>query len=91
MATLATSLAPFVSRFTVDRTGLAGGFDVELTWTPDQSLPDPAAKPLPDAPPNSPGPSLFAALQEQLGLKLVSEKGPVSVLVVDHIEEPSAN
>lgn len=79
MSQLAASLAPFVNRFTIDKTGLAGGFDVELTWTPDQALP------------NTTGPSIFTALQEQLGLKLVSEKGPVAVLVVDHLEEPSAN
>jgi uncharacterized protein (TIGR03435 family) len=79
MATLATSLAPLVSGFTVDKTGLTGGFDIEMTWTPD------------DTALNSSGPSIFSALQDQLGLKFVSEKGPVSVLVVDHLEEPSAN
>ncbi len=82
MAQLAASLAPFVSRFTVDKTALAGGFDVELTWMPDGP---------PATAPDSPGPSIFTALQEQLGLKLVSEKGPVAVLVVDHLEPPSAN
>ena len=89
MAQLATSLAPFVGRFTVDHTGLTGGFDVELTWTPGQAFPNAAG--LPDPPPDSSGPSIFTALQEQLGLKLVSEKAPVAVLVVDHLEEPSAN
>ena len=88
MAALATSLAPFVSRFAVDKTGLTGGFDVELTWTPDQGISAPG---VPDAPPDSSGPSIFAALQDQLGLKLVSQKGPVAVLVVDNLEEPSAN
>lgn len=91
MSTLATSLAPFVSRFTVDNTGLTGGFDIELTWTPDPAFPNVGGAPSADAAPNSSGPSIFAALQEQLGLKLVSEKGPVAVLVVDHLEEPSAN
>ena len=91
MAQLATSLAPFANRFTIDKTGLPGGFDVELTWTPDQPPPNLAGSPLPDAPPTASGTSIFAALQEQLGLKLVSEKGPVAVLVVDHLEEPSAN
>jgi uncharacterized protein (TIGR03435 family) len=91
MTQLATSLAPFVSRFTVDKTGLTGGFDVELTWTPEQASSNIAGNALPDAAPGSSGPSIFAALQEQLGLKLVSEKGPVAVLVVDHLEEPSAN
>jgi uncharacterized protein (TIGR03435 family) len=91
MAQLATSLAPFANRFTIDKTGLPGGFDVELTWIPDQPSPNLAGSLPPDPPQNSSGPSIFAALQEQLGLKLVSEKGPVAVLVVDHLEEPSAN
>jgi uncharacterized protein (TIGR03435 family) len=75
MTQLATSLAPFVSRFTVDKTGLTGGFDVELTWSSDDSA----------------EPGIFTAIQEQLGLKLVSEKGPVNVMVVDRAEEPSGN
>jgi uncharacterized protein (TIGR03435 family) len=87
MEQLATSLAPLVSRFTVNQTGLTGGFDVELTWTPD-AVPSNAT---PDAASNSTGPSLLTALQEQLGLKFVSERGPVEVLVVDHLEEPSKN
>jgi len=89
MSTLATSLAPFVGRFTVDKTGLTGGFDVELTWAPDPAFLN-GSNPSAD-PPNPSGPSIFAALQEQLGLKLVSDKGPLAVLVVDHLEEPSAN
>lgn len=87
MAQLATSLAPFVSRFTIDKTGLAGAFDVELTWTPDEAPPaNPAAPPASEA-----GASIFTALQEQLGLKLLSEKGPVPVLVIDRLEPPSQN
>lgn len=76
---LATSLAAFTGRYAVDRTGLNGRFDIELTWTPDQAAAD------------SDGPSIFTALQEQLGLKLVPEKAPVEVLVVDHAEEPQTN
>lgn len=87
MAQLATSLAPFAARFTVDRTALTGSYDVELRWTPDQGFPDPAGNVTPDPS----GPSIFTALQEQLGLKLISDKGSVAVLVVDHLEEPSAN
>jgi uncharacterized protein (TIGR03435 family) len=79
MTQLATSLAPFVSRFTVDKTGLKGAFEVELTWTPDALQND------------SSGPSIFTALQEQLGLKLISEKGPVDVMVLDRAKEPSEN
>lgn len=86
MAQLATSLAPFVSRFTVDKTGLTGLFDVELTWTPEQPSLGAAGNDSPE-----PGLSIFSALQDQLGLKLVAEKGPVAVLVIDRLEEPSAN
>jgi uncharacterized protein (TIGR03435 family) len=64
---------------------------VELTWTPDQAPSNVAGDALPEVAPSSSGPSIFAALQEQLGLKLVSERGPVDVLVVDHLEEPSEN
>jgi uncharacterized protein (TIGR03435 family) len=70
MTQLAASLAPFVNRFTVDETGLEGGFDVELTWTPEQLSPNSEGNALPDASFNSPG-SIFSALQEQLGLKFV--------------------
>ena len=80
MSQLAASLAALVSRFTLDKTGLAGLFDVELQWTPDQAAADAAD-----------GPSIFRALQEQLALKLVTERGPVEMLVVDRVEEPSAN
>ena len=92
MTRLATSLAPFAGRFTIDKTGLAGSFDVELTWAPEQvqsgATTVGAAGP---AQSDSSGPSIFTAIQDQLGLKLVSEKGPVDVLVVDHAEEPSGN
>lgn len=91
MAQLATSLAPFAGRFTVDKTGLTGEFDVELTWTPDQVSPNIPSNTSPDAAADLSGPSIFGALQEQLGLKLISEKGAVTVLVIDHLEEPSAN
>jgi uncharacterized protein (TIGR03435 family) len=91
MTQLATSLAPFAGRFTVDRTGLKGGFDVELTWTPDQAPANPAGNGLAEGPANSSGPSIFTALGEQLGLKLVSDQGPVAVLVVDGVAEPSGN
>jgi uncharacterized protein (TIGR03435 family) len=84
MSQLATSLAPFVSRFTNDKTGLTGIFDVELTWTPEQNS-------LADATSDTSRPSIFTTLQEQLGLKLISEKGPVDVMVIDHLEEPSEN
>jgi uncharacterized protein (TIGR03435 family) len=81
---LAASLTGFLYGFTIDKTGLAGGFDVELTWTPDTPPSDGIQLNPGDA-------SIFAALQEQLGLKVVTERGPVEMLVVTRVEEPSGN
>ena len=68
-------------RAVIDRTGLAGGWDFELTFAP----PDLAA----DAAAERNIPSLFTALQEQLGLKLDATRGPAEVLVVDRVERPT--
>ena len=90
MAQIANALAMRVNRVVVDRTGLSGAYEVELEWTPDQlppGPPPPGAPPLPPIDPN--GPSIFTALQEQLGLKLESTKGPVDVLVIDSVEHPT--
>jgi uncharacterized protein (TIGR03435 family) len=67
----------------VDKTGLSGTFDMELMWTPDPTMLPPSVP----APPNpqSSGPSIFTALEEQLGLQLVSDRVSVDVLVVDHL------
>jgi uncharacterized protein (TIGR03435 family) len=73
----------------VDGTGLKGVFDFTLEWSPDETQ-----KMTPDevAAAGATGPSIFSALQEQLGLKLEGRKGPVEVLVVDHIEKaPTGN
>jgi uncharacterized protein (TIGR03435 family) len=69
-----------VNRHVVDRTGLAGPFDVELRWS--ETTLNPAA-------PTTEAPSFFAALQEQLGLRLRTARGPVEVLVIDSIERPT--
>jgi uncharacterized protein (TIGR03435 family) len=66
----------------VDKTGLTEKFDLNLTWTPDQG-----ASPARSAELNAV--SIFTALQEQLGLKLESTRGPVDVLVIDHVEQPT--
>jgi uncharacterized protein (TIGR03435 family) len=90
MVALAASLSTWVNRVVLDRTGLAGDFDLDLEWTPDrmpQGPPPPGAPPLPPIDPN--GPSLFTAVQEQLGLKLESTRGPVEVLVIDGAEQPT--
>lgn len=81
-----------LDRPVVDQTGLSGKYDFTLTWTPDESqfagmgirIPPPPNKA--DAPP-----SLFTAIQEQLGLKLKATKAPADVLVIDHVEKPSPN
>jgi uncharacterized protein (TIGR03435 family) len=85
-------LSQNVQRIVVDRTGLTGNYEIDLTWTPDQ-IPQgrgdapPGAPALPPIDPN--GPSLFTALQEQLGLKLESTRGPVDVLVIEKVERPT--
>ena len=84
---VARNLSNFAGRMVVDRTGLTGTFDLSVTWTPDQM---PAGGLPPGAPAIDPnGPSLFTALQEQLGLKLEATKGPVEVLVIDRVERPT--
>lgn len=87
VAVLAEELSKVVGRDVIDETGIAGRYDLKLQWTPDVFA-DPAANPSPS--PDS-GPSIFTALEEQLGLKLKPANGPVRVLVIDHIEMPSEN
>jgi uncharacterized protein (TIGR03435 family) len=94
MGQFATLLARMVNRTVVDKTGLTGNFDINLTFTPDQPAKAPGAsvdQPIRvngvDIDPN--GPSLFTALQEQLGLKLESQKGPVDVVVIDSVDHPT--
>jgi len=94
MELLANQLSNILGRSVLDRTGLKGSYDVKLEWTPDQEQGGifgggPDAPPPP--PSDSSGPSIFTALQEQLGLKLESQKGPVEIIVIDHLEKPSEN
>jgi len=85
--TLSRTYTSNIGRNVIDRTGLTGTFDVHLKWAIDP-LTSPAA---PGAAQDIAGPSLPTALQEQLGLRLESTKGPVEVIVIDHIERPSEN
>ena len=80
-----------LGRTVIDETGLTGKYNFTLQWTPDMAAPsdDPGTATAP--PLDLSGPSLFSALQEQLGLKLESTKGPSEFLVVDHVERPSEN
>jgi uncharacterized protein (TIGR03435 family) len=90
MTLLATLLSGRVQRIVVDRTGLTGNFDIDLTWTPDQISQGPGGASPPGVPPLDPnGPSIFTAVQEQLGLKLESSKGPVDVVVIDSVDHPT--
>jgi uncharacterized protein (TIGR03435 family) len=94
VSSLASDLSRFVGRMVVDRTGLTGTYDVELEFAPNPGINvggrDMPHAPAGDAPAtNSDGPSIFAALQEQLGLKLESTRGPVNVLVIDGAKKPT--
>jgi uncharacterized protein (TIGR03435 family) len=82
MAHLAKTLADQLHRSVVDKTELTGNYDLTLQWTPD-SAPESAGA---DAPP-----SIYTAVQEQLGLKLQPVQAPVEVLVVDHAAMPTEN
>lgn len=85
---LALNLSNELSRRVIDRTGLTGKYDFELRWPPEApSAPTADVPPPPD--PNAP--SVFTALQEQLGLRLESQRGPVEVFIIDRAEKPSAN
>src|SRR5688500_6786246 len=95
MDEFAGRLIQLVDRPVLDRTGLKGNFDFELQFTPEFG---PAAAAFPAAPPpgsNQPpapaAPSIFTAVQEQLGLKLESQRGPVDVVVIDRGERPTEN
>ena len=83
LASFARNLAPLTGRFVVDRTGLTGAFDLDLKWTPDLAAGDrPASGALAD------GTSLFAAIQEQLGLKLEAQRAPVEAIVIESAQRP---
>jgi uncharacterized protein (TIGR03435 family) len=85
LARFSQSLIGQVQRMVVDKTGLPGPWNLEVLYTPDQ----PVALNGAIVPPNPDAPSLFTALQEQLGLKLEASRGSVDVLVVDRLERPT--
>jgi uncharacterized protein (TIGR03435 family) len=82
---LAGSLSFFLQRPVVDKTGLTGRYDIELEWTPEATLLQAS-----EAPAAGP-PDMLTAVREQLGVKLESGRGPIKVLVIDHIQRPSEN
>ena len=80
ISSLLFALSDNLGRTVVDKTGLTGNFDIDLKWTPDDQQGTADA-----------GPTLFTALEEQLGLKLVPARGPVDTFVIDHVERPTPN
>jgi uncharacterized protein (TIGR03435 family) len=87
-------LGLILDRPVIDKTGITNYFEIHLKFSPDDSAPSRPSTTDPGAPaavraPDAPG--IFQAIQEQLGLRLVPKKGPVDVLVIDHIERPSEN
>ncbi len=96
----ASTLSAFMDRHVIDKTGVPGEFNVHLEFVRDEHVPGadkrPPAAPqvAPAAPADTPapdGPTIFIALEKQLGLKLESTKGPHGFLVIDAIERPSPN
>jgi uncharacterized protein (TIGR03435 family) len=92
MAALADGLSTRVGRTVVDKTGDRGTYDVDLQWNPDQasSTVQPAEPGL-STDPDSTVPSIITGLQDQLGLRLQSDKGQVVVKVIDNIQRPTDN
>jgi uncharacterized protein (TIGR03435 family) len=97
VAGLAQFLANQLGRPVIDKTGITGNFDVKMNWTPEPGQGGGAfgggGPPPPDAVASSDtsGPSIFTAIQEQLGLKLEPQKGPVEIMVIDSAAKPTEN
>jgi uncharacterized protein (TIGR03435 family) len=90
MANLAQKLSEALHAPVADSTRIEGRFNFQLSWNPKDATPlPPAAAGKASGEPS--GPSIFTALEEQLGLKLESRKSQVEVLVIDHAEKPSEN
>lgn len=97
MPELVRILSNVLARTVIDKTGFTGTFDVRLEFSPDEALgglPAPAGPndpKVPTIPPDPNHPTIFAAIQEQLGIKVESAKGPVEIVVIDRVERPSVN
>jgi uncharacterized protein (TIGR03435 family) len=94
MEQFATMISGTAQRVVIDKTGLTGYYDIALTYTPTgDQLPQGAPPPGAPAPPpiDPDGPTFFTAIQEQLGLKLDNQRGPVEVVVIDSIQQPTEN
>lgn len=91
ISNLVNMLSMQVGQQVVDQTGLKGTYQFTLQFAPQMGLGGMPPPPGAEASSNSDEPSIFTALQEQLGLKLESTKGPIDTITIDHIEEPSEN
>ena len=86
---LASAIARQVGRPVIDQTGLTGNYDFDFAWSPAQRTSTATQDTVPRVPQPDEALSLFTALEEQLGLKLESTRGPVDVLVIEHVERPT--
>ncbi|HEY1759578.1 MAG TPA: TIGR03435 family protein [Bryobacteraceae bacterium] len=84
-------LSQFMDRPVVDLTDLHGGYDFTLEYTRELPLGFPDGGKINGEEPDTSGPTVFAAVKQQLGLELKAQKGPVDIIVIDHAEKPSAN
>lgn len=90
LAEMLTGQEAVNGRLVINKTGLAGKYDWYLKWTPEEAVMA-GAKGDDGRPPDSDAPGLLTAVREQLGLKLEASKGPVQIVVIDHLEPPSPN
>jgi len=90
LGTLTGQLSSILGRAVLDRSGLTGIFNFRLQWASEQG-PAISGGAAVTSSGDASAPSIFTALQEQLGLRLESGKGPVAVMVIDHAEQPGAN
>ena len=90
ISNILSALTQVTGRTVLDKTGLTGRYDVNLTWMPDEPVPTPGSDGTAQttSATSESAPSIFTAIQEQLGLKLESGKGPVDCLIVDHVAPP---
>jgi uncharacterized protein (TIGR03435 family) len=91
VSSLARMLSRTLGNPVIDKTGLTGKYDCSLHFAPDENVRANMPPPPGGPPPESDGPSIFSALQEQLGLKLEAQKQQVDVIVIDHMEQPTEN
>jgi uncharacterized protein (TIGR03435 family) len=84
-------LSPQLDRIVVDATNLKDLYDIDLKWTPETRQLAERVSPAGPEPPLPDQPSIFTAIQEQLGLKLEAAKSPIEVLVIDSVQKPTEN